>query len=76
MLIITPYQNCHEVNKHVLTRKAWLLVYIFICLGNFLRDSINKKIDKMYNEGQITYRQRKYLKMSIWIGCELVNLVW
>jgi len=30
----------------------------------------------MFQEGHITYKQRKYAKMSLWIVCEFVNLVW
>ena len=30
----------------------------------------------MFQEGHITYKQRKYAKMSLWIVCEFINLVW
>lgn len=56
MMILTPYVECRGAHVHVFNHKEWLLVYIVICLGNFFRDDANKRLDKMFNEGQISYR--------------------
>lgn len=56
MMILTPYYECKDAAPHILNEKDWLLVYVVICLGNFLRDTISKKLDKWYNDGKITYR--------------------
>ena len=56
MMILTPYYECKDAAPHFLNEKDWLLVYVVICLGNFLRDTISKKLDKWYNDGHITYR--------------------
>lgn len=76
MMILTPYKQCGQVHEHAFNHKSWLLVYVGVCLGNFLRDSANKRLDKMFNEGNISYRQRKYTKITLWLSCEFVNLAW
>ena len=56
MMVLTPYIHCRGAHDHVFNQKEWLLVYVFVCLGNLLRDNVNKRLEKMFNEGHITYR--------------------
>ena len=56
LMILTPYQSCPGAAPHFLNEKEWLLVYVVICLGNFLRDTVSRRLDKMYNEGHLTYK--------------------
>ena len=56
MLFITPYRECAGAEPHLVNEKVWMIVYMNISFMNVLRDSLTKKIDKAYNEGQLTYK--------------------
>jgi len=75
-MILTPYVDCPGATEHLINEKVWLVTYVVISLGNLLRENMGKRIDKMYNDGHLTYKQRKIAKLSLWLSCELVNVVW
>ena len=60
----------------MVNEKGWMIVYLNISFFNVIREEITKKIDKAYNDGKLTYRQKKYGKISVLLTTEFINFVW
>ena len=39
-----------------------------------MREKVTQKIEQAYQDGKLTYRQKKYAKISIFATCECINL--
>ena len=86
LLMLTKYHECEESegvptssshSKHFMfNEKEWLTVYIIICLCNFAKDHLSSKIDLWYDEGELSYHQRKMARICLWLVCEGINISW
>ena len=81
-LLLMPYKTCMKTEKeaykmlHWVNEKEWILVYFTISFLQVLRDKLNEKISKMFEDGRLTYRQKSRLRIGLVILTECLHAGW
>ena len=61
---------------HFVNQKTWIVVLQVISCMQFAKEIAGIKINKMHEEGTISYKTRSQILMAMTIFCELTHCFW
>ena len=75
-LILTPYFDCGDENKHLITNKTWVIGFAIISCIQLLKEMAKKRVIAMQEASTITYRTRSRILVGMTVGAEVMHFLW
>lgn len=78
---LAKFEDCSAlreagVEPHLFDMKSWMMVYLCISFTQIFRSSINANLDSRFEAQEITFRQRRNLRICLFLSSEMVNCGW